>query len=387
MKCLFVVTDFDVGGITSSLQNLSNELIQRGNQVDILNLPMVENLPEGFSKGIHLIHLKGFARLWNLSLALIMEKFILYRPLLCVVGIIKKILNRFHLWNKLVFFNLYISDDYDIAIGFRQGPVDYYVAKYKVNAKISAGFYHGDPDYVGDTSSWDRCILEMDVIAGVSNATCEGLLRHYPQLKGKLKTVYNIFDADTIKRNAKKKIDLYDKNIFNIVTVSRIDFFSPKNHQRIPKICKLLEQDGIQFHWTIVGDGPDRAKLERMIEENDLIRTISLVGSTNNPYPYIKEADLFVLTSTCESYGMVVMESLILGTPVVAGDYPALKEILPDTCGIRADNSIQGIYKGIKKIMTDQAFYEDIKKNCLSFNYSKDESYRQFLELCGEEYA
>ena len=133
-----------------------------------------------------------------------------------------------------------------------------------------------------------------------------------------------------------------------------------------------------------MGDGPDRGKLQNLINENNLTNKIRLVGEISNPYPYIKEADLFVLTSTWESYGMVVMESLILGTPVVAGDYPALKEILPDTCGIRTDNSVEGIYKGIKKAITDTAFYDDIKKNSLNFNYSTDETYRQFLELCGE---
>lgn len=387
MKILFIVSDFDMGGITSSLRNLSNELIQRGNRVDILNLPMVKELPQGFSKEINLIHLKGFTRLWSLSSVSIIEKPVFQRPLFYVIGGIKKLLNKFDLWNKFVFCGLDINDDYDIAVGFRQGPVDYYVAKYKVNAKICAGFYHVDPDYVGDTSSWDDCISKMDVIAGVSDATCESLLRHYPVLRGRLKTVYNIFDVDTIKKKAEKENGLYNKKVINIVTVSRIDLFEQKRHQRIPEICKLLEQDGIQFHWTIVGDGPDRERLQELIKENNLINTISLVGSKRNPYPYIREADLFVLTSVWESYGMVVMESLILGTPVVAGDYPALKEILPDTCGIRTDNSVEGIYKGIKKVATDKVFYENIKKNSMNFNYSTDETYKQFLELCGGDHA
>lgn len=387
MKCLFVVSDFDVGGITSSLKNITKELVQRGHEVSILNLPKSTNIPNGFDERIKFIELDKRSSLWNFGMHSISQKNIFEKCYWLFFGLIKKILNRLDLWNHFVFAKLNISESYDIAIGFRQGPVDYYIAKYKVHAKTCAGFWHGDPDHMGDMSSWDGCIPKMDVIAGVSNATCEGLLRHYPVLKGKLKTVYNIFDADTIKKNAEQEIGLYNKKVFNIVTVSRIDFLPPKNHQRIPEICKLLEQDGIHFHWTIVGDGPDREKLQELIKENNLTNTISLVGSKSNPYPYIKEADLFVLTSTWESYGMVVVESLILGTPVVAGDYPALKEILPDTCGIRTDNSVEGIYKGIKKVATDKAFYEDIKKNSLNFNYSTDEAYRQFLELCGEGHA
>lgn len=387
MKCLFIVSDFDVGGITSSLKNITKELVQRGHEVSILNLPKAPKIPCGFDERIKFIELDDRSRLWNFGMHSISQQNIFEKSYGIFLGLIKKILNKLGLWNRLVFSNLKISEKYDVAVGFRQGPVDYYVAKYKVKAKICVGFWHGDPDHMGDMSSWDSCLPKMDVIAGVSDATCESLLRHYPVLKGKVKTVYNIFDADAIKKKAEQETGLYNKKVFNIVTVSRIDFFPPKNHQRIPEICKLLKQDEIQFHWTIVGDGPDREKLQELINENNLTNVISLVGNKSNPYPYIKEADLFVLTSTWESYGMVVVESLILGTPVVAGDYPALKEILPDTCGIRVDNSVRGIYKGINKTITDKAFYDDIKKNSLNFNYSTEETYRQFLELCGEENA
>ncbi|MCI7122659.1 glycosyltransferase [Mediterraneibacter gnavus] len=387
MKCLFVVSDFEVGGITSSLKNITKELIQRGHEVSILNLPKADSLPMGFDKRVNLLELDKRSKFWNFGIYSIFEKNLCGKCSGLIIGLIKKILNKLNLWNRWVFEKLNIEEKYDIAIGFRQGPVDYYVARYKVNADIHVGFWHGDPDHMGDMSSWDSCISKMDIIAGVSDATCESLLRHYPILKGKLQTVYNIFDVDAIKMNAKKEKNLYNTKTFNIVTVSRIDFFNPKNHQRIPEICKLLVQDNIKFHWTIVGDGPDREKLQAMIEQHNLMDTISLIGVKSNPYPYIKEADLFVLTSTWESYGMVVMESLILGTPVVAGDYPALKEILPNTCGIRADNSVDGIYSAIKKAITDVLFYQEIKKNSLKFTYSTDETYRQFLGLSGDKDA
>ena len=57
MKILFVVSDFDIGGITSALKNLTNELIIRGHQVDILNMPSAASLPEGFNANIGLIQL------------------------------------------------------------------------------------------------------------------------------------------------------------------------------------------------------------------------------------------------------------------------------------------------------------------------------------------
>ena len=224
----------------------------------------------------------------------------------------------------------------------------------------------------------------MDCIAGVSNAVCENLLRHYPKLKDRIYTVYNIFDKKKIIEQSKEYKVGYSSSVFNIVTVSRLGFLEPKMHQRIPSICKKLKAEGREFHWTIVGDGEDRARLEQQILESDLENEISMIGPKSNPYPYIKQAELFVLTSSSESYGMVVMESLILGTPVVAGDYPALKEILSDECGIRADNSTYGIYLGVKAILDNKLKYKQLKENCLKLQYSTDETYQQFLKLCGE---
>lgn len=384
MKILFVVSDFDIGGITSALKNLTNELIIRGHQVDILNMPSAASLPEGFNANIGLIQLPKKVQKWNLCIEDVKGASLPLKIFFSFVGIGKKLLNKKNKWIPFIFHYMQNLDDYDVAIAFRQDPADYYVVKYKTNAKRKVGFWHGDPDYMGDTSSWDSCVYDMDCIAGVSNAVCENLLRHYPKLKDRIYTVYNIFDKKKIIEQSKEYKVGYSSSVFNIVTVSRLGFLEPKMHQRIPSICKKLKAEGREFHWTIVGDGEDRARLEQQILESDLENEISMIGPKSNPYPYIKQAELFVLTSSSESYGMVVMESLILGTPVVAGDYPALKEILSDECGIRADNSTYGIYLGVKAILDNKLKYKQLKENCLKLQYSTDETYQQFLKLCGE---
>lgn len=384
MKCLFVVSDFNTGGITSSLKNLCNELISRGHEVYILNLPKVSKLPDGFHKGIHLIELDKRSRMWNFGMEDLKKYSNIKKFPMIIFAVFKKILNKVGKWHDFVFKNMPVMSEFDIAIGFRQGPVNYYIVKNKTLGAKKVGFWHGDPDYMGDTSSWDSCVYDMDLIAGVSNAVCEGMLCHYPMLKGKLRTVYNIFDCDSIREQADEYNPDYKEGVFNIVTVSRIELFLSKNNNRIPNICKKIKEDGKLFHWTVVGDGKDKEKLSQIITENNLEKEITLVGAKKNPYPYIKNADLFVLTSTSESYGMVVMESLILGTPVVAGDYPALKEILEDNFGIRAENSTDGIYCAIEKILNDDKLYKEMKNNCMNYNYSADKTYEQFLSLCGD---
>ena len=67
MKILFVVSDFNTGGITSSLKNLTNELVNRGHSIDILNLPKYNQLPKGFNSKINLIDINGIAKYWDIS--------------------------------------------------------------------------------------------------------------------------------------------------------------------------------------------------------------------------------------------------------------------------------------------------------------------------------
>ena len=79
---------------------------------------------------------------------------------------------------------------------------------------------------------------------------------------------------------------------------------------------------------------------------------------------------------------MVIMESLICGTPVVAGEYPALKEILDDgKTGIIAENTANGIYSEIKRVLEDESLYKLLKQNALNFNYDESVTYNQFMEM------
>lgn len=380
MKILFVVGDFDCGGITSALRNLSNMLVERGHSVDILNFSKVEKLPQDFDERIQLLEIGKRAKLWNFGIQDAKKEKGIKKIGLYILGLYKKVLSRRKKWWKFVFAHMPIMEGYDIAAGFRQGPMEYYFVSHKTNAKRRVGFWHGDPDFLGDTSGWDQCVYEVDNVIGVSNALCEKLVSHYPKLAGKVKTVYNVFNANEIRKLGNIETRIYSSKQFNIVTVARIDF-EQKKLQMIPNICRQLKKEGLKFTWTIVGGGNDFNALKNMISQ-DISDTLFLVGEKSNPYPYISQADIFVLTSIWETYGMVVMEALILGTPVIAGDYPALAEILEDkVTGIIAENSEQGISREISFVMKNKETYNKLKQNCQQFEYSEDLTYQQFIRL------
>ncbi len=380
MKFLFFVTDFDTGGITSSLRNLTSVLCDKEHEVHILNLAKVNELPSDFDKRIKLIQLDKRATLWNLSGNDVKNARGIKKIRLLFLGFIKKLMNRGEGWMNYAFKNISF-EGYDAVIGFRQSPVCFYLASRKTKGGKKCGFWHVDLDYAGNIKGWDYFLSELDGVACVSNALRDSMSLCYPSLDGKLFTVYNIFDEEKIQEMSLGDTCHYDDKIFNIVTVSRVEF-EQKQLQFIPEVCKKLKKDGFSLRWNIVGDGPHMARLKSLIVENGVEDMVELHGRKNNPFPYLKEASLFVLTSLWETYGMVVVESLICHTPVVACDYPALKEILSDgENGLIAENSSDGIYEALVRVLSDRELYERLKSGAEKYEYTPDLAYNQFMEM------
>jgi len=95
----------------------------------------------------------------------------------------------------------------------------------------------------------------------------------------------------------------------------------------MPRVCAAVP--GAEL--TIIGDGVLKQELLAQRELLGLNQTVHLIGYKPNPFPYFKHADLFVLSSTNEGFGLVVVEALAVGTPVVAAACGGvLKEILRD---------------------------------------------------------
>ena len=122
MRFLFIVSDFDTGGITASLKNLTALLVGRGHEVELLDLPKLGRLPEGFDNRIKLVSLGKRARLWNLSAADIKKSGFFGKIKYSIVGVFKKLMNRSEAWMNYAFKNLRF-EGYDAVIGFRQSPV------------------------------------------------------------------------------------------------------------------------------------------------------------------------------------------------------------------------------------------------------------------------
>jgi glycosyltransferase involved in cell wall biosynthesis len=159
-----------------------------------------------------------------------------------------------------------------------------------------------------------------DVVVGVSKGVAQDLMDMEPALRGKCLHVYNGIPLDEVRRQgtAPLQAGLPADGRFQVVSVGRL--VSSKGWGTLIEAAALLDDPGIVF--TIVGDGPERAEFEAQIARRPLRSEIRLVGHADNPFPFLAGADVFLSVSERESFGIVLVEALCLGVPVIATDCP-----------------------------------------------------------------
>lgn len=169
-------------------------------------------------------------------------------------------------------------------------------------------------------------------------------------------------------------------NKFKIVTVCRIENVSKRIDRAIECAIRLREQVGSNFIWTVVGDGPDRGNLQKLVDANDLKPVFKFVGRKENPYPYVKNADLYVLTSDYEAFPLTVKEALLLGVPAVITPIPPSQELIDNgRNGYIVDFDSKCISEKITYIMGNSDELNRLRKNLE--NEQESESYESFIEL------
>ena len=237
---------------------------------------------------------------------------------------------------------------------------------------------------MGDISSWDVYFDKFDKIACVSNAVRDGFQKRYQEVQTKFVTVYNMFNIQKIfemSKNDYKNFSM-DKNYCNIVTVSRIEN-ETKRINIIPRVCELLKKNGYcKFHWYVIGDGPDLEKDKILSEKLCTKDVLTFCGSMDNPYPMIKQSSFTVLPSKTEAYSMVVLESLILGIPIVVSRYDGVEEAVDDgITGLIADQSIEDLVKKIQLLLADSNRLNELYLNISKLEINNDIAYNQ-LKNC-----
>jgi glycosyltransferase involved in cell wall biosynthesis len=164
------------------------------------------------------------------------------------------------------------------------------------------------------------CYGAHDDVIGVSRGVARDLIAMVPSLRDKCRHIYNGIPLDDVRVQARAGTSsLPDDGKLHIVAVGRL--VHNKGFQTLIDAAKLLNDPDIVF--TIIGEGPQRAELETRIARLVPGSPVRLIGHVDNPFPMLAGADIFLSVSERESFGIVLVEALCLGVPVVAADCPS----------------------------------------------------------------
>lgn len=248
---------------------------------------------------------------------------------------------------------------YDTAIAWGQGNPTHYVAE-KVNAKKKIAFINADYEAVGHDKKFDYKYYEQyDYIAVVSEGLKEIMRQVFPDMERKLKTIYDINNKELIERMSLVENPFVGVEEKILVTVGRLE--KPKGYDIAAEACRLLKESGICFKWYIVGEGSERSNIEQDIEKFGIQEQLILVGAKENPYVYMKNADVYVQTSKYEGFCLTVGEAKILNIPVVSTNFEVIhNQIVSEENGLIVDMDAKAVADGIKRMLLDNALRKRI---------------------------
>jgi glycosyltransferase involved in cell wall biosynthesis len=164
-------------------------------------------------------------------------------------------------------------------------------------------------------------------------AVSEEASKQFKDRKGKeCKIIPNLINQKEILKLSKEECDV-PKAKYLFLTVSRLD--PQKGFERIEKILQELEAKEIDYHWLFIGSNYLYPGYGEQIKQRFSKYKTTFLGKQDNPYKYMSKVNYLVQLSDYESQCMVMYESLICGTPVIATDFPnAVKELQEKGNGI-----------------------------------------------------
>lgn len=203
---------------------------------------------------------------------------------------------------------------------------------------------------------------QFDYIIYGSQQCKDVLNKKFPELKlppGKV--ILNAIPIEELKVKAKEFTPDFSKNP-TFVSVGRLHY--RKGYRILLETHKQLIDDGFNHQIIIIGDGEDYALLSKRIEELKVQNSFKLLGTQMNPYPYVANADFYIMPSESEGWPLIIAEALILQKPILATQVGGIPEMITHTqTGYLTEYSQEGLYNGIKEFLINKAIVESIKEN------------------------
>ena len=344
LKVLFLIHDLGHGGAEKVLVNLVNNLNHKEFDVTVLAL---------FAGGVNEQFLKKEVR---------------YQTVFSKPFPANSHLMKFYTPEQLHSF--FIKEEYDIEVSYLEGPSARIISGCHCRNTKLVSWIHGEQHTKKMAAKSFRnyreseyCYKRFEKIVCVSEAVKKDFIKLYPRIND-VEVLYNTIETEKILKLKDETIEgeSFAKGEIRLCGVGKI--MPNKGFDKLARIHKRLRDDGYPVHTYVLGEGPEREKIEKYLSKNQLEDSFTFLGYQTNPYKYVAKCDLFVCTSIAEGFSTAATEALIVGTPVVTTPVAGMKEMLGENneFGIVTEQSDESIYKNIKALIKTPELLSTYKK-------------------------
>ncbi|HDR7516903.1 glycosyltransferase [Bacillus mobilis] len=373
-KILFMVINMNIGGTEKALLNMVAEIPKEKYEVTILMLEKKGDFLNFIPKGVRIEYVKDYEEMQyilNKPTRLVIADFIKQRKIvkalqLTVLYVISKIMKE-----RSVIFKYCLQNyegaykNYDIAIAYA-GPMDfisYFVAN-KVEARRKIQWIHFDIEKIYFNKHFvNKVYKKFQHVFVVSDLGKMKLTQTVPELINKTETFLNIISPEMICKMANEGIGFADDfEGVRILTVGRLSI--EKGQDLTISVLAKLKEAGFNVRWYCIGDGKERGMYEKLVENYDVQGDYIFLGAVSNPYPFMKQCDLYVQPSRYEGYCITLAEARCFNNPIISTDFTgASEQIIHNHNGLIVQFDEQQMYDSIVQILSDKLLDGRLRKN------------------------
>ncbi len=381
---LFVVDERRMGGVSVLLEDMMNMIDLSKYTIDILSLhnngEMLENLPTG----VNLIFGTSYFQSIDFTYQEVIKKHdikLFFNKVRIVFDMKTNKIQKQILKER----EKILSKKYDVEIAFKDGFTALFTAFGDSKKKVH--WLHYEYKKTNPNKRYNalfkRAFKSFDEIIAVSDGVMNAFNDLY-HLEMKTHVISNLVDANKIIEKSNEKCDVkLDNKELNFISVGRIH--PMKGYDRLINALHRLKEEKRMpnnFKLRLYGTGTLLNELKEMISNFHLENHIELMGQVMNPYKYLKNSDLFILSSYYEPFGLVMVEAMLTGVPVLATENAATSKIIDNKKnGYIVENSEKGLYDGLKYLFSHLEEIKKYKDNLKEYKYDNTKMIRQIEDV------
>ena len=314
-KVLFKIKSLGLGGIEKLTVDILNNLKLEDKKIVLMLEKREDFFKNQIPKEIEIVYLKSEKLEKIIENIKNKKKNIFYKVLYNLLMNYEKIEMARNV-NKYISLN----KDTKMFIDY-SGTATKYISKINIVRKIYWNHLSiGEMEH----SKRERMLKRLNNYTGIV-AICEEMAQEiktiFPELSSKVKVIYNFIDEEKIKLKMKENKKLEEELLKEKYCISVGRLSEPKDYKTTIQAFKLLKERGINEKLFIIGDGDLKEELNSLVKELNLEEQVFLLGMKENPYLYMKNADILIHSSKKEGFPMVLLEGMYVGVPIICSNF------------------------------------------------------------------